>query len=208
MKPDKIKTKYGVILKTNDKLIIKYNDGNTEGFIKNISLDEGIRQQLELFILLSLGICYFNTDITIVDGNSMYPTYKNFNVIIKSKNKDHLTKMLLSKNAIIKFKDPSNVTSIKRIVGVPGDIITFELTQIKVNDVVIDTNNTESPPPNSIIKIKNSKMNKPYSRPGAFATLKLKDDEFFVMGDNKNNSTDSRNYGTIKTTSIISIIKK
>ena len=208
MNIEKIKTNYGTISKTNDKLVIHHNDGNVEGFIKSNTIEEGIRQIIESIILIGLGVTYFNTDVTIVSGRSMSPTYHNLQIIVKSKLAASVNKLMLNRGTIIKFKDPSNVTSIKRIVGIPGDIVEFEFRTVKINGEVIDINNSEPPPPGSYVNTLYTKAGTPYSRKGKSATLTLKDGEFFVMGDNKDNSTDSRNYGPITNTAIISIIEK
>lgn len=202
------KTSYGTIVSSQNKVIIKYNDGNIEGFIKTPNqFNEGIRHIIEAFTLIGLGIIYFNTDITIVDGKSMYPTYNNYQIIVKSKDTRNVNKLMLAKNTIIKFKDPSNITSIKRIVGVPGDFVEFSFRTIKINGKIVDTENCEPLPPGSIHKISYTKAGVPHSR-STEATIQLKDNEYFVMGDNKNNSTDSRNYGPITDTAVISIIEK
>lgn len=211
MEPEKIKTKYGVVSKTDNKLVIHHNDGNIEGFVKE-SVDEGImnniRHSAELILIVGLGMVYFNTDITIVSGVSMSPTYHNYQVIIKSKVSTEVDRLMLNKGTVIKFKDPSKITSIKRIVGVPGDLIEFDFRTVRINGEVVDVNNSEYPPPGASFKKAYSKSGKLYSRTGKYATLKLKGDEYFVMGDNKDNSEDSRAYGAIKETAIISIVDK
>ena len=205
-----LKASFGTVTKDDNKIIIAFTDGNYEGIIKNKesnNINEGLRQAIETLILIGLGITYFNTDITIVDGRSMYPTYNNLQVIVKSKCSKTINKLMLNRNTIIKFKDTSNVTSIKLIVGVPGDVIEFDLQKIKKNGHLIDDNNSEEPPPGSVKQTSYTKLGKPRTR-SAIATLTLKENEYFVMGDNKNNSLDSRNYGPIKDAAILSIIKK
>lgn len=200
------------VFKSDKGVALSYDDGTIEGFIKdklNESLisEINIRQKIEMLILIGLGITYFNTDITIVDGRSMEPTLKNHQIIVKTKSSTNVNKILASKNSIVKFKSPSNQTSIKRIVGVPGDLIEFNIQIIKVNGVVVDTKNDSPPPEGSIIQPSFSKNGKLRTR-SPVAHLKLKDNEYFVIGDNRNNSIDSREYGPITNSSIISVIEK
>lgn len=200
------------VLKSDTGIALSYNDGTSEGFIKqnineSVILESGIREKIGMIILVGLGLTYFNTDITIIDGKSMEPTFKNHQIIIKTKSSTNVNKILASKNSIVKFKSPSNQTSIKRIVGVPGDVIEFNIQKIKINGVVVDTVNDSPPPPGSIPQVSFSKDGKQRSR-SPLATLKLKNGEYFVMGDNRHNSVDSREYGPIKDSSIISVIEK
>lgn len=212
MNIEKIKTKCGVITKTDNKLFINYKDGNIEGFIKN-SIDESIIQNIrysaELFILIGLGITYFNTDITIIDGVSMEPTYCNHKIIIKSAKSKYIDKIMLSRNCVVKFRSPTGETSIKRIVGMPGDIIDFDTFTIKINNKIVTTYNLEPHPTGGNKTIKKNPSNK--IRKGLYkeiTTIKLKENEYYVLGDNKHNSVDSKQYGPINFNSIISIIDK
>lgn len=202
------------VLKSNDGVIVSYKDGNVEGFLKK-KLSESFlneskfRQTIEMIILMGLGVTYFNTDITIVDGISMHPTYKNLQVIIKSKASTDVNKMLISKNSIIKFKTPDGETSIKRVVAVPGDEIEFDFNRVKINGDVVDVAN-EEPHPKGIKKQAYSftRNGKPRKISPEITIIKLKKDEYFVMGDNKGNSVDSRKYGQINKNAIISVIEK
>lgn len=196
------KKSYGLLMKSPDGgVAIKYKDGNVEGFIKNtnLKLEEGMRHKLEMLALLSLGIMYFTTDVTIVDGDSMEPNYINHQIIIKTKACRDVNKMLINKNAVIKFKDPKGTTCIKRVKGIPGDTIEFDNFIIKINGKIIDKNNLNDIPTNTSLSMVNGKE---------IYTMKLKDNQYFVVGDNKPDSMDSREYGPINKSAILSVITK
>ena len=73
---------------------------------------------------------------------------------------------------------------IKRVVGLPGEMI-----EIKDGGVWID----------------GKPLGEPYAQPspGAIAARQLGSDEFFVMGDNRANSKDSRIFGPIRREDIV-----
>jgi signal peptidase I len=195
---------------------LSYNDGNFEGFLKKNIVDSviyesfSIKEKISTFIAIGLGLIHFNTDITIIDGVSMEPTFKNHKIIVKTNAAKDVKRMLLNQNTIVKFKSPEGDTSIKRIVALPGDTIEFDAMYIKVNGKTIDNTNIE-PHPSSGIKTKayslsgNGKIRK--TNPFV-TTVTLKNNEYFVMGDNRSKSVDSRKYGPITECSIISIIEK
>jgi signal peptidase I len=68
---------------------------------------------------------------------------------------------------------------IKRIIGVPGDVISYDSTSVRVNGVL---------------------LNEPYVKTEFSSTAsvyKVKPNEYFVMGDNRQLSDDSRDWGPV-----------
>lgn len=192
------------IINSKNKILLKHRDGEQEGFIKtpHQTLKEGWRQKLELFLLLSLGITYFTTDITIVDGVSMSPTYKNYQVIVKSKVPNKVKQLMIGKNAIVKFKSPTGETAIKRIIAGPGDTIELDGWLVKINGKVIDDNNRNNAETQLTSMIKNRKKERNNKK------FTLSSNQYYVMGDNRENSIDSRNYGPIVNDTIITVLQK
>ena len=193
-----------VILKSESGIVVAYNDGNYEGFIKK-TLKETKFELLGALTILGLSMLYFTTDITIVDGPSMIPTYHNYQIIIKSRSARDVNKIMVSYNSIVKFKSPQGDQAIKRVWGVPGDEVEFDLQTVRINGKVVDTGNTDN-------------INK-FLKPGQSyednlrdlrtkKTFKLKENEYFVMGDNRDESVDSRTYGPIIGGNIVSVIEK
>ncbi len=71
--------------------------------------------------------------------------------------------------------DPSQIF-IKRVIGLPGDTVRIEGGQVYIND-------SETP------------LDEPYLKElivGEFGPYEVPEDSYFVMGDNRNNSRDSR----------------
>lgn len=211
------KVRGGVLSKSKSSIPavkINYTDGNVEGFIKgNIADSPDIFNESQFkttlewiaIIAMGLGITYFTTDITIVDGISMEPTYKNHTFIIKSRAAKKVNAMLLSRNTIVKFISPDKEQCLKRIVGLPGDTITFDRSFVKVNGEIVDSTNVytniDAKPEAQSFKdfAKSIRKSKEYV---------LENNQYFVMGDNKPHSVDSRMYGPIRDVDIISIVQK
>ena len=91
------------------------------------------------------------------------------------------------------FRYPRNPSTffIKRIIGVPGDTISID------GNVVTITNETY---PNGYV------LDEAYVKdmaPNTFLTEELSDREYFVMGDNRDKSSDSRTWGILQREHII-----
>ena len=97
----------------------------------------------------------------------MYPTYKDKQIVLEKK---FLNNYFRGDIVIIEKK---SLKVIKRIVAIPNDTIIIKNNYVYVNDIKIDNLITE------YSGIANTK-------------ILLKQDEYFVLGDNRNNSVDSR----------------
>lgn len=145
-----------------------------------------------LALVLYLGIT-FAIQTVHVEGPSMYPT-------LDADSQDYLIALKLpyrfgapQRGDIIITPDPSDPSTdlIKRIVGVPGDRIASRNGQIYINEhLMVEpyTNHSEHPDD---------------TWPASGQEVTLKSDEYFLMGDNRNHSRDSRMFGPVKRSQIL-----
>ncbi len=141
-----------------------------------------------LFIVVYLFILQPNQ----IKGASMEPTFYNGNYIFTSK----VTYKMRNpqRGDVVVFHSPRNpdIEYIKRVIGLPGDTILIENQQVYVNGQKID---------------------EPYISaattliPGNFVQegvpIEVPEDHYFVMGDNRPRSSDSREFGPIPVSSIV-----
>lgn len=109
---------------------------------------------------------------------------------------------------------PKNVTPtlVKRIVGMGGDTLMMRQGRLSVNGVDVATPNTAYLLPESVasvpqpifewehaIEIRGSRFGPPVERPSLheWGPIVVPVEMFFMMGDNRDNSVDSRYYGPV-----------
>jgi len=128
----------------------------------------------------------------IVSGTSMYPTFDTWHYLII----DQLTYKLEkpSRGDVVVFRYPQNPSRffIKRIIGLPG-----EKVELAGTDVIII--NKEHP--------EGFLLDEPYilaeDQMESHLTMQLGDNEYFVLGDNRKASADSRYWGPLEFNRII-----
>ncbi len=156
-------------------------------------ITEGIIWIIELAVVI--GLAYFVVNFTIerttMLGVSMSPTLVDQDKIIINKFAYKFNKP--ERFDIIIFKQSGNEHSyynIKRIIGLPGETINITDGNVYVNGELLEE-------PMVIEPITNSGL--------AAEEITLDKNEYFVLGDNRNNSEDSRfaNIGNILSNEII-----
>ena len=139
-------------------------------------------------IVIALIITNFVASHTKVEGNSMESTLENGDDIIVEKF-SYLTNNP-ERYDIIVFRESESVNYIKRVIALPGETIQITEGKIYINERAI------------FDAYVNAKM-----EDGGIAEkpIKLGQDEYFVLGDNRNASKDSRDkaVGVIKRDQII-----
>lgn len=142
-----------------------------------------------IFIVVILFVVVYGFSVTQVVGSSMYPTLKNGELLILNKAKYRFFDV--KRGDIISLEYADTKYLIKRVIGMPGDSL-----YIKDNTVYIN----------------NQKYVEPYlSDTLQYADFDLKDlgyetipdDMYFVLGDNRENSKDSREIGLVSKDEII-----
>jgi signal peptidase I len=120
----------------------------------------------------------------IVSGNSMVPTFENNDYLIVDKLSYELGN--IKRDDVVVFHYPYDTTKffIKRIIGLPNETV-----DIKGNEVTI----TNASHPNGF-KLDQPFVKNPANNDTHFV---LTNSEYFVMGDNRPESSDSRYWGAV-----------
>lgn len=149
-----------------------------------------------IVFVIAFSLRYFAIQPFVVDGESMMPNYVNNEYILAEK-VSYLAGEPKRGDVII-FKYPGNpsVSYIKRIIGLPGETV-----EIKENRVTVYNNEK----PNGFVL--NEKYIPETTLTYAVETGDFKktigQDEYFVMGDNRQHSSDSREWGLLPRENII-----
>lgn len=174
------------------------NDNDSVSSTHN-NRDEGERQGFlsEIFnfaliaLLIVLPIRLFIAQPFIVSGASMETTFSSGQYLIVDQVSYRFDEPKRGDVIIFRYpKDPSKFF-IKRIIGIPGDTI-----DIKGN--VVTLTNTDHPEGSVLVE--------PYIHamaPNTTLTEVLGSGEYFVMGDNRDASSDSRMWGVLQEDKIV-----
>lgn len=133
-----------------------------------------------LFVLLIIGIRIFICTPINVNGSSMSSTLKDGDIMLLNK--------IGLRNGIDRFDivvvKNDNKYLIKRVIGLPGEVISYKDEVLYIDGKAFD-----------------DKYN--LTGTGEIEPLKIGVNEYYVMGDNRSISKDSRIIGTVKKDRII-----
>lgn len=145
-----------------------------------------------LALLIVVPIRFFVAQPFIVSGASMQPTFESGQYLIVDQFTYHFETPKRGDVIIFKYpKDPSKYF-IKRVIGLPNETIRIEGKNIYIE-------NAEHP--------SGYLIEEPYLAPGnpqaSTLTVTLSPTDYFVLGDNRSESSDSRVWGPLSEESIV-----
>lgn len=132
-----------------------------------------------ILILIIIIIRIFFYSPIRVNGSSMYPTLQDKEFMIL--NKIGLQKGINRFDIVVVESNGKYI--IKRVIGLPGESVMYSDNKLYINGKAIEDNYSKSETEN-------------------FENVILKDNEYFVMGDNREVSKDSRVIGPVNVKNI------
>lgn len=138
-----------------------------------------------LTLLIYVLVRHFLFENYRVVGHSMVPTLENDQYLVVSKLAYRLYEP--QRGDIIVFYDPRNSDRklIKRVIGLPGEVLEIRQGQVFINQQQLDEGYITNPDR--------------YSVPPISITA----DHYYVLGDNRSNSSDSHSWGTLPGSNIV-----
>lgn len=119
-----------------------------------------------------------------VDGFSMQPTMQSGEFVIVNKLAYKFSKPKTGDVIVFQYPRDPEQEYIKRVIGTPGDIVVVEEGLVSVNGKTIE---------------------EPYiaSAPAYQNSWTVPENSLFVLGDNRNNSSDSHSWGAVSIDNVI-----
>jgi signal peptidase I len=145
--------------------------------------------EVVVLALLLYVVINFAIQTVHVIGLSMYPTVNNEDYLVATKIDYRFHGP--QRGDVIIMRDPFDNSRdfIKRVIGVPGDRLLIREGHTYINGHLLDEPYINSEP-------WTTNANWPAAPPDAEGRL-LGNDDYFVMGDNRNHSSDSRLFGFV-----------
>ena len=143
-------------------------------------------------VVIALVIRSFVFIPVMVKGESMQNTLMNREIVIATK-PEYLRGEFNRRDIIIcHYPERGSTLFVKRLVGLPGDTLRIENGVLYVNGEMVDESGIDM---NTVSY-------------GSMEEITLGEDEYFVMGDNRGNSNDSRRIGPITKDMIVAHVRR
>lgn len=157
---------------------------------KNVSKSENkylnFIKEISIYVFIILGIILIRTFVVTpvrVDGDSMNNNLKNGEILLLKKYDKSFDRFDV---VVFNYKGEK---LIKRIIGLPGESVSYKDNKLYINGEYVEENMID-------------KITHDFNL-STLGVETIPDDYYFVMGDNRTNSTDSRFIGLINKKDIL-----
>lgn len=164
---------------------------------KFLNILEDIMKTIFIYIIISILFSQFVMRPFRVEGDSMLPNLKSrelgfSNVLsLKSKGVERFDVVIVS------MRD-TNRYLVKRVIGLPNETIEYKQNKLYVDGVIVEESFLDEDYINSVIDQENTNFTQD------FGPIVLNEGEYFLLGDNRIRSSDSRTYGSFNEDEIVS----
>lgn len=187
-------------MKKSNKSELRYNEDDDR------SLLEDILGFVKVFVVSAIVILLFVNFVAHpvrVDGKSMYPTLKDGEFGFTNVGGVLLNGVERGDIVVVTMEEDGQKTHwVKRVIGLPGDTVTCVNDVVFINGKVLDETQYIDPDYRQSCVDKFGYFNKVPNEDNTdvkdFDEVKLDNDEYYVMGDNRPYSKDSRYVGPVK----------
>lgn len=191
-------------MKKSKKNELRYNEDDER------TLLEDILGFIKVFVVSAIVILLFVNFVAHpvrVDGESMYPTLKDGEFGFTNVGGVLLNGVERGDIVVVTMEEEGQKTHwVKRVIGLPGDTVSCVNDVVYINGKVLDETKYIDPDYRQSLVDKFGYFNKVPNADNTnvedFEEVKLKDDEYYVMGDNRPYSKDSRYVGPVKKSQI------
>ena len=187
-------------MKKAKKSELRYNEDDER------TLLEDILGFIKVFVVSAIVILLFVNFVAHpvrVDGRSMYPTLKDGEFGFTNVGGVLLNGVKRGDIVVVTMEEKGQKTHwVKRVIGMPGDTISCVNDVVYINGKVLDETQYIDPDYRQSCVDQFGYFNKVPNADNTdvqdFEEMKLGDDEYYVMGDNRPYSKDSRYVGPVK----------
>ncbi len=191
-------------MKKSKKNELRYNEDDER------TLLEDILGFIKVFVVSAIVILLFVNFVAHpvrVDGRSMYPTLKDGEFGFTNVGGVLLNGVERGDIVVVTMEENGQKTHwVKRVIGLPGDTVSCVNDVVYINGKVLDETKYIAPDYRQSLVDKFGYFNKVPNADNTnvedFEEVKLGDDEYYVMGDNRPYSKDSRYVGPVKKSQI------
>lgn len=191
-------------MKKSKKNELRYNEDDER------TLLEDILGFIKVFVVSAIVILLFVNFVAHpvrVDGRSMYPTLKDGEFGFTNVGGVLLNGVERGDIVVVTMEEEGQKTHwVKRVIGLPGDTVSCVNDVVYINGKVLDETKYIVPDYRQSLVDKFGYFNKVPNADNTnvedFEEVKLGDDEYYVMGDNRPYSKDSRYVGPVKKSQI------
>lgn len=191
-------------MKKSKKNELRYNEDDER------TLLEDILGFIKVFVVSAIVILLFVNFVAHpvrVDGRSMYPTLKDGEFGFTNVGGVLLNGVERGDIVVVTMEEEGQKTHwVKRVIGLPGETVSCVNDIVFINGKVLDETKYIAPDYRQSLVDKFGYFNKVPNADNTnvedFEEVKLGDDEYYVMGDNRPYSKDSRYVGPVKKSQI------